>query len=353
MNAKLLCFDTATDAACANSPIQLDGNAATAYYHVYPLGSKVFASTNSTLYCFEASNLSTCAGSWPVTYADLEWTAVEMSPVAHMDSNGGIDGVCMWAGCLDLSGADRTTGGSWVNPHSITPWSSNALVNRWSGRYGRFEATAGRAFLQEVLQGPTFDVYCFDYATEAACAGFDTTPTNDYYVYALRADPNNPNCLWYNSDPGKIGLFDAVTGAPECTANPVITLQPSAFAPRSVCATSGGIDRWVSIEMTALNGTDVQSTQTLTMRTGNGDPVDGWVGVPIEVGQTLDLSGLSVEETGARPSFNIGFNVTGGSIDSADFTVIYEGRGPELCADLTVDNTAVDGSPTCPVVAAL
>ena len=73
-----------------------------------------------------------------------------MPPVAHMDAVGVIDGVCMWNGCLDLAGADQTSGPTpnWVNPHSVTPWSASP---GWAGYYGKYEATAGRAFLQEVL----------------------------------------------------------------------------------------------------------------------------------------------------------------------------------------------------------
>ena len=334
VNHQLLCLDATTEAACAGSPIQLAGNGNTSMYHVYPLGSKVFASTDTTLYCFEAATLAACGGAWPVTYASLSWTPTEMSPVAHMDANGTIDGVCMWNGCLDLVGADRTTGGDWVNPHSVTDWADNASNNSWSGRYGRFEASAGRAFLQDVLSSD--DVYCFDYATEAACAGFGDTPSSTTSMYALRADPNNPNCIWYNSDPGNIGLFDAISGEQSCTANPVITLQPSAFAPRFVCSTSGGIDRWISVTMNEVNGTDPVTTQALTMRTGDGDPVPGWVDVPLTVSSPLDLSGLSVASTGARPSFNIGFQITSGEVTSAEFTVVYQGRGPELCVDTTV-----------------
>lgn len=349
VNQKLLCLDPTTGAACTGTPIQLSGGTDTSYYHVYPLGSKVFASTDTTLYCLDSATLASCGGAWPVTYASLGWSAVPMPPVAHMDAEGTIDGVCMWNGCLDLAGSDQTSGGTpnWVNPHSITPWAANASNNFYAGWYGRFEATAGRAFLQNVLSTP--DIYCFDYATEASCDGFSEQVT-DQYLYALRADPNNPTCIWYNSDPGKIGLFDAFSGNTECTANPVITLQPSAFAPRFVCQSAGGIDRWISFEMTAINGTDPVTTQTLTMRTGNGDVVPGWSNLPIVVGQLLDMTALLVEDTGARPTFNIGFNLTAGSLDSAEFEVIYEGRGPELCVDLTLDNTAADGSPTCPQI---
>lgn len=345
-NQELLCFDPDLGAACPGSPISLDGGTDTAYYHVYGLGTKVFASTNTTLYCFESSDLSPCAGSWPVTYSSLSWTAQRISPVAHMDTSGTIDGICLWNGCLDLAGAEQT----WVNPFSITPWASNASGNGSSGQYGKNTATVGRAFLPRVLGGSDNNIYCFDYATEAACAGYDDTPTSDNHLYAVVADPNNPACIWYNTDPGMIGLFDAFTGAAECSANPVITLLPSAFAPRFVCTTSGGIDRWTSLTLGSVAG-GTPASQSLTVRTGNGDPVAGWIDRPVTIGETMSLADLSVAATGSRPTFNITFSgVTGGALTSADFSILYEGRGPELCVDYTVDNTAASGSPNCPVV---
>ena len=353
-NQQLLCFDPATDAACAGSPIDLSGGTSTNHYHVYPLDSRVFASTDTTLYCFDSGTLAPCAG-WPVAYADVSWTAQTHPPVAHMDANGTIDGVCMWNGCLDLSGTVRTESDpvDWVNPHSITAWATTANTNGSAGQYGRYEASAGRAFMLYVLQGTkTPDVYCFDYATNAACDGF-AEQVNDTYLYALRADPNNPTCIWYNSDPGKIGLFDAFTGDAECTANPVITLQPSAFAPRFVCQSSGGIDRWISFEMTDVTGTNPVTTQALTMRTGNGAAVPGWTDQPFDLRQVLDLSDLAIADTGARPTFNVGFNITSGTLADAAFEVIYEGRGPELCVDVVLDNTAADGAPNCPEIVAL
>jgi len=343
-NQELLCFDPDLGAACPGSPVSLTGSTDTTRYHVYGLGTKVFASTETDLYCFESSDLSACAGSWPVTYSSLSWTSQAVPPVGHTDAVGTLDGVCLYNGCLDLTGAEQA---GWVNPHSITSWSSSAPSSSF-GRYGKFTHTQGRAYLNNVLSSN--NIYCFDYATEAACAGFDDTPTSDTAIYAVVVDPNNPACIWYNSDPGKIGLFDAVTGASECSANPVITLLPSAFAPRFVCTTSGGIDRWTSLTLGSVAG-GTPASQSLTVRTGNGDAVAGWIDRPVTIGETMSLADLSVADTGTRPTFNITFSgVTGGALTSADFSILYEGRGPELCVDYTVDNTAAAGSPNCPVV---
>jgi microcystin-dependent protein len=345
-NKKLLCFDPTTNLKCANSPVTLSGSSTDAFkYHVYPLGDKVFASTDTNLYCFESSSLAACAGAWPVSYTSLSWTSQNISPVAHMNSSGTIDGVCMWNGCLDLTGAART-GAGWVNPHSITTWSTNAGNNSSSGRYGRFEATSGRAYLQKVLNG--HEIFCFDYATEAACAGFDTTPKPaDTSTYAVRADPNNPGCVWYNTDPGKIGLFDAYTGDPTCAGNPVITLQPSSFAPRYACSTTRGVDEWTLVKLKSLAGTGAASAIKLTVRDPLGNAVAGWTDRAVTIGASYDMTGLDVGTSGSRPTFNFAFTgVTGGTITSATVSLDYMGKGPELC----VNTVLSAGASVCPVV---
>jgi LPXTG-motif cell wall-anchored protein len=345
-NNKLLCFDPTRNAACTGSPVMLLGSSATdtGKYHVYPLGDKVFASTDTHLYCFESSTLANCAGAWPVSYASLPWTAVNISPVAHMNATGTIDGVCMWNGCLDLTGAKRT-GSGWVNPHSITTWSTNANNNGSSGQYGRNEAVSGRAYLPMVLGD--HEIFCFDYATEAACVGFDTTPKlTDYSLYAVRADPNNPGCIWYNSDPGSIGLFDAFTGEASCASNPVITLQPASFAPRYACSSTRGVDEWNLLQLKSLAGTGTASSIKLTVRDPLGNAVSGWTDKPIVIGTSYDMSGLDVGTSGSRPTFNFALSgVTGGSITSATVSLDYVGKGPELCV-----NTVLTASSACPVI---
>jgi len=346
MNQKLLCFDPTTNQKCANSPIALSGTSgATSKAQVYPLGDKVFATTGTNLYCFESSTLAACAGAWPVTYSSLSWTAVDIAPVAHMNSSGTINGVCMWNGCLDLTGA-KGTGAGWVNPHSITSWSSNAGNNGYMGQYGRFEATSGRAYMQMLIG--SMQIYCFDYATEAACAGFNNSPNSSVStVYALRADPNNPGCVWYNSDPGKIGLFDAFTGAASCAGNPVITLQPSSFAPRYACSTTRGVDEWTLVKLKSLAGTGTASAIKLTVRDPLGNAVAGWTDRAVTIGSSYDMTGLDVGTSGSRPTFNFAFSgVTGGTITSATVSLDYMGKGPELC----VNTVLSAGASVCPVV---
>ena len=342
---QLLCLDPATGAACAGSPVTISGTAPSSgsWVHVYPLGNKVFVTSNTHLSCYESSTLAPCAGAWPVSYASISQTAAQFPPVAHMNSTGTIDGVCMRLFCLKLDGSLPSP--AWVNPHSITSWA--ATGNGSAASYGRFEATDGRAFLHSVLG--TADVYCFDYATNAACAGFDTTPDNYTSRYALRADPNNPSCVWWNSDPGRIGIFDTRTGAANCTGNPVITLQPSSFAPRYTCTSNDSVDEWKQLRLASVAGGGTAGSIALTVRDNNGNAVAGWVDKPVSVGTPLNMTGLDVAQSSSRPTFNFRFsNVTGGNINSATIQLDYVGKGPELCISTTLSTAS-----NCPVVTGL
>ena len=348
-NDKLLCFDALTGVACANSPVSI-GTANQSSVSVLATGERVFVATNTQIGCWNTSDMSVCQGTWPAVYTALGWTHSTYSPLLHADSAGVIDGLCTPGGCLDFLGQDVTwhvtnnpTG--WKNPFVELSLTSPGMADM----YGSFATTGTRSFLARILSDAT--VYCFDYVTEAACDGFDGSSSTTGSIYAFRTDPNNPNCIWWNRDwVGQIGLFDAMTGATSCVGNPVISLLPSAFAPRFVCTTNGGIDRWRSVALSSTTGGGTAESQALTIRTGNGAAVAGWSDVDIDVGESKDLTSLSVDATGARPTFNVGFTNVAGSIESATFDISYEGRGPELCVDVVLDNTDVTGAPNCPLL---
>lgn len=331
----LLCFDAALGAQCPNSPIDLVG--ATNAGQTYPLsfGDKIMVKTSSRMYCFDATTLAACAGTWPATIS-----AANATPAApHTDADGVLDGVCHQSGCVDLSGA--TT--AWTSP-----WSLGASAWPITGGYFSGGLTQGRYYF---VATDVNNVDCFDYATNARCANFPTSlGVNFGGIYATRIDPNNPSCIWLNSDGGQIRVFDAFSGQLGCTANPVITLQPSSFAPRFTCTTPNSIDEWQQLELTSVAGGGTAATINLTVRDALGATVTGWVNRPITVGTPLDMTGLDVTLSGSRPTFNFAFGgVTGGSITNATIALDYAGKGPELC----IDATLVAGANVCPVLTGL
>jgi len=355
-DVELHCLDRDTQKKCADSPVNLGSSYTSASgLHVYTVPGKVFAVTDQNIWCLNADDLSPCSAAFadgkPYGTQDggLGFTYSAEAPVAHMDASGTIDGLCVFNGCVDFDGNTQTLGASpsWVNPFAYFANSSNGSVTSYgSSNYGSFTATAGRAFLPKILGAN--QVYCFDYATNMACTGSSISNgviTADTSLYAVVPDPNNQSCVWYNNDPGRVGLFDALTGENSCGGNPVVTLQPSQFAPRFVCTTPGGIDSWDSIKMSAIDGAGFSATsQTLTVRTGNGEAVAGWTDLPIALNTPIDLSTLSVNDTGARPTFNVQFSGVSGTLSTVTLDVDYKGRGPELCMGVNALN-ATD----CPV----
>lgn len=333
----LLCFDAALGDACPGSPIALDGAVGNTgddgSSRVQRVGSKIIAKTSTKMYCFEGQTLAPCNGDWPI---DINGN--QKTPVApHTDAAGTINGVCWHGGCFDLTGAAT----AWTNPFSLG--TSNWAMHAVSGAQ-----TQNRYFYVGDNQ---YDVECFDYATNAGCAGFPITYPGEFQImYTIRQDPENPSCMWVNSDGGQIRVFDAFSGAPECTANPVITLQPSSFAPRFTCSTNDSIDEWRTLRLVSLGGTGTPATVALTVRNAQGNAVPGWTAKPVTLGVPLDMTGLDVTSSGSRPTFSFAFGgVAGGNITTATIALNYTGKGPELCVRTQLEA----GTSLCPILVGL
>ncbi|MCB1001278.1 MAG: fibronectin type III domain-containing protein [Acidimicrobiales bacterium] len=336
----LLCFDAALGAQCPGSPIDLAG--ATDSNQTYPLslGDEIVVKTATQMYCFDAATLAPCAGTWPAAIS-----AANATPAApHTDDDGDLDGVCWQGGCLDRTGAAT----AWTSP-----WTLGASAWPITGGYFSGAVTQGRYYF---VSADPLKLDCFDYSTDARCANFPTTafPNNFNGIYASRVDPNNPSCIWINSDGGQIRNLDAFTGQLGCNDNPVITLQPSSFAPRFTCTNPNSIDEWRVLTLASVSGGGTPAATTLTVRDALGQTVPGWVNKPVTIGQTLDMTGLDVALSTGRPTFSFGFSgITGGSITQATIDLEYAGKGPELCLDATLDASLIDGTPNCPVLTGL
>ena len=324
---ELVCFDAVTNAICANTPITVEGaqyNAeSTANVRPLKLGDKIIVKTSTRIYCYTAATMVQCSGSWPATI-----NSPTKTPVApHTTSSGSFDGVCYESGCVDLSGVAQ----SWITPFTLgySNWAMHAVVGALSGtRY--------------MWAAEPLTVRCFDYATNAACSGAFPKDFSGYsLLYSIRVDPENESCMWVNSDGGRISNFDATTGANGCTSNPVITLQPSQFAPRYVCSTNIGITQWNELRLVSLAGGGTASTVKLTVRDATGAVVTGWANKPFTITPgatplgTLDMTGLDVALSGSRPTFSFAFSGITGSITTAVIALDYKGKGPELCVNTT------------------
>jgi hypothetical protein len=323
---ELLCFDTVTRAQCANSPVTLTGSSGGSIGRTKAIGDKIFVKTTSILYCYVASTLETCSGSWPQTVTN----SGDYDIIDHNNTSKVSDGVCVNLFCFNFEGVSQ----SWVNPWSVLTGGSYHM-------YMRGVTTIGRYFVS--LYGTNLNnVQCFDFTTNAKCSGY--TPQNGRtgggLIYEVNVDPENPACLWLNSDFRVIRNFDAYTGDTGCAANPVITLQPSQFAPRYACSTTQGIDQWGNLKISQLVGGGSAGSIKLTVRDPNGNPVTGFTDRTVSLNTDLDMSTMNVALSGSRPTFSFAFSSITGSITSATIALEYKGKGPELCSTAVLTSPA-------------
>ena len=320
----LLCFDAATGVQCPNSPVAVEGTSGDSWGRgggrPIVIGDRILVRTSSKIYCFIASDLTQeCANSanWPVSITS---NTSDPQFAVHADTAGNVDGICSLNQCFDLNGVLQ----SWVNPFTL-----GTGGNQW--------AYTGVTTMGKFYWSVSNVMKCFDYRTNAACSGFSSPSWGQ--LYFVDADPQNPGCLWTNSDEGAIKIIDATTGAANCSGNPVITLQPSEFAPRYACSTSSGITEWTGLRLVSIGGGGASSNVTLTVRDATGAAVTGWSAVPVTLGSTLDMTGLNPSISGSRPTFSFTFAGVSGTISTAVIALDYKGKGPELCVDVVATST--------------
>lgn len=320
--SELLCFDLSVNGICTDSPVHLvdPGDVSTSSARIEKIGDNVYTIAGLQLSCHAAADLQLCSGNWPQAL-DLNTYQTAMMAV-HTNASGAPDGICTYYNCFNLNGESRT---DWVNPYSLYGWQ---IIDVWF----KGVTTLGKHYFGDGSQ-----IYCFDYATESACEGFSSGQFG--YLYQIAVDPENPACLWTDEDAGRIVNMDALTGDLGCAANPVITLQPSQFAPRYACSTLNGIDRWNTLRLSNLVGGGSAEAIKLTVRDAAGNPVSGFTNLPISLDQDLDMRSMNVLLSGSRPTFSFAFTGVTGTISSATIALEYMGKGPELCS------TAVLNSP--------
>ncbi len=331
---KVVCYDSATNAACPESGVPTTGNYNNAGYsaRLSVVGNSLYVANYQYLDCFNLSDLSTCAGGqWP-RYED------NLNPynefLQHEDTTGVVDGFCQNSWCMDLSGQQTAYTRPFSSPFDAQ-WQEGVVVNH------------------KLYAAGNDPISCFDYLTNAFCTNWDSSNYaggNRPYTYHLAADPTNSACIWWNSNDGLLGNFSALTGEQGCKAVPVINLDPSQFAPRYSCSSADGIFSWDNLKISNLVGGGTAGQILLTVRTAQGTVVPGWQDVPVGIEQDFSMRGLDVSASGSRPTFSFAFTgITGGDINSATISLDYQGKGPELCSSVKIQS----GGASLPISAAI
>lgn len=324
-NGALLCYDTATSAACTGQPFTMTGMASIGSVPTFAstIAGRVFVTANK-VWCFTASTGAACSGSWPV--GSLNGSA---SVTPKRDANLAVVGVCTVrpvGSCWDFTGASLAypTGLS----NMLTSHAANSM-----GTWSDWSSTSRRLY----WVSSNGSAYCYDWKTDAACAGF-TSPSVGGLTYATVIDPSDPACVWSNSDNGQIKTFDGLTGSLGCPppTDPTLQVSYTTAAPRLSCSEDDRVSAWNSITLHTA-GAITMSDLRLTVKDSVGDVVTGWSDITPPNSGVIDLSTLAVADTGSQPTFEVKA-VGASSSDAQGLTVdvAYTSNPAQLCVSLTV-----------------
>lgn len=338
-NWKLMCFDMATSAACTDPQFQMPNNGSgrstsTAFGRAQAMDGKIYFSTTGYIGCYNPATNDFCGTSSGTSLNEPVSTEYQYPMIPIRNAAGSLLGMCYFdtQQCLNDQGVAITSPipanlSTWMTNHPIPQWATND-AGIWGELNNKLYLPVGPS------DTATNDVYCYDFTTGDACAGFNGTDLG-LRIYAIQADPTNGNCMWTNGDGAQITNFTADTGKPGCVSEiPTVKMPYTATVPRMSCSDNGRVLAWDSISFvvpTGLNAADLK----VTILDSNGNEITGYVDRTVDANGKLDLTGLTVNETGTQPTIK----VTAGKVDSALLSqltanVKFKADNPELCFQL-------------------
>jgi hypothetical protein len=321
---KLLCFDVATDAACADQPFTLQYSPQPiAFIHAaYPaaaIGSDVIVQVVGTesdqLACFDTATDTGCTGSWPVTV-----DAAAGAPFPMLTSSGAIAGTCLpikGNPCFSLSGAQVATPPHMAQLIGATNWVNGPAV-----------VIDARVYVPSRF---TNQVDCYDYATSASCPDFPKSFQGLDELYTVNPDPYRPDCLWVNSDhgSGQIQDFDALTGG-SCASDGIRVESDTVVKGAQSCLPT----RWISVQLLDPSRAGY-SSGSLTLETSSGEAISGVPRQTLDSSGSVNLSSLGLASLDPFPQFVIALR--GQSVFPALDTVKLTWEAQPTCSAVAPD----------------
>jgi hypothetical protein len=325
----LLCFNVATATACPDNQTQLPGTStASTFARVSVSGTKVWYTTYDKFGCYDTVNNVNCDGNAPMSITPNK----QYPPFPVRNASGTLQGYCLYLtqDCLDSNNTPFNM------PAGLNTFVSGTSLPTWNyDGAGQWAENDNKLYLNK---GPSAtastNVYCHDFDTDAACAGFSGANVGTQ-IYSIHKDPSIANCMWTNGNDGQITTFNATTGEPGCTlAFPMVQMPYDAVVPRMACDETGRVLQWDKINFT-IPSTIPTSDIRVTVLDTAGEPVTGWVDRTITSDGVLDMSALSVSQTGTRPTIQVSAGtVDGALLDDITAVVKFHAGAPELCLTL-------------------
>ncbi len=322
---KLECLDMAASggvgAACGSQPVSFSGlTSASTSSTLVAYDGKIYGSADTKAICIDATTFAACSG-WPITMSVGAYTVFPLP-----NASGAITGICYVN--MGTNPCYTFAGASLSRPAGFNINTVNNGAYETAGQNP--DVSGSRVYWAENYGSAT--VRCWDMATAAACANWPVAGAVNRYTVTV--DPYNSQCIWTNGDPGVIQAWDAILGTLGCTSLPSdVTFDANLIVPRMGCSQTDAITSWRNFTLTGP-GSGKYSAATLTVTQNDGTPIAGWSNVAITgSGRVVDLSSLSVTDSGQKPLFKVHFtNRTGTTpADDAQATVTAVGAEPELC----------------------
>ena len=348
---ELLCFNMATGTACPDngwstgaSDYAMDTGRVTA------VDGLVFYTLGSTFACYDPAIDGRCAASGNHTLLDTE---NRHAPLPVEDTAGNFIGACdiFTEYCIDSSGgyfAMDSDLQAFFDAQDDISQLANQNAAQFAYVDNRFYYLTQDVPAESLSENPSqesetwtfYGVNCYDFATEAACAGFDGLNREGITrVYTVSSDSQTPGCVWVNSDSGTIVPLDAETGEIGCDlGNPIVELPYDAVTPRMSCIEDGRVTAWESITVNVPAGV-VMADVRVSFYDSEGNAVDSYIDLTPDSNGFVDLSGLTSEDTGTQPSIRIDAgDVSDALADEITATVTFVAEDPQLCFALDADN---------------
>jgi hypothetical protein len=373
----LMCYDMSTDLACPDDngvSIGTTGGNKDGFLkdRVSAIEGKIFFTVNNKFGCYDPSTHDLCGnpGSTEVDLAntyDAPAGYLRHAPMPIYSTDGTFLGACDINSKLCLN----DSGGTATMPAGLSTYFTNHPTSNFiAGQNAEQWAMTGTKFYYPGPGDPSnhysgsspsywaSTLLCWDFSTDAQCSGFAGNDSGIVLPYTASIDPDNPGCVWLNQDKGwsggpvgKIIPFDATTGEVGCSfGDPVIELPYSSVVPRMACEGTGRVTAWseLALNLGSLSSSDV----SVSIYDSNGTVISGWDGLTPDSDGKIDLTTLSVTDTGLTPSIQItGLgDVTMDTLLNVTGKVTYDADEPEMCLSLVAGTNCPDAAMNIPAV---
>jgi uncharacterized repeat protein (TIGR01451 family) len=355
-NGRLMCIETSTMTPCAGTDaagtFAVAGAPSDSSYSqnngLNQIGTRLYwqaissATSQSTLLCYDMATNAVCSGSTPITST----RSGNFLPTA--DAAGVTNGFCLartanGTTCYDLNVADVTATQSafvtYANAHPM-PGATWGYGTLGTGTLADGPAVANsRTFWQD-----NSSKICWDWVTNAPCAGYNTSLGFVGGFYEAVIDPAVPNCVWSLSDYGGLSATSSIDGgACKVQVKTAIQANPSG----SFCDGQTHSWSWNQINVIGVSASDYGAA-LVTIRDTNGNIVGDWNAKASTL--PVDISSLPV--SGTTASLNVTVELTGitntapfSATPSPYVAVTWSGDAQQVCFDAKLSCGSPPASP--------